>query len=52
LDEERNHAHAPVISTDASPVTVRIIRTNEKPMIARSVSRLLGGDSEARKGEA
>src|SRR4029079_5568954 len=52
LDEDRNRVHAPVISTDASPVTVRVIRTNEELMIARSVSRLLGGDPEARRGEA
>jgi acetate kinase len=52
LDEERNRAHAAVISTDASPVTVRIIRTNEELMIARSVSRLLGWEPEARHSEA
>jgi acetate kinase len=42
LDETRNRAGAPVISTDASPVTVRVIRTDEEAMIARAVSRLLG----------
>lgn len=42
LDESRNAAHANVISSDASPVTVRIIRTDEELMIARSVCRVLG----------
>jgi acetate kinase len=42
LDPSRNARHADVISTDASRVTVRIIRTDEELMIARSVSRLLG----------
>ena len=31
----------PVISTDASRVTVRVMRTDEELMIARSVSRVL-----------
>jgi acetate kinase len=31
-----------VISTDAGPVTVRVIRTDEEIMIARAVARLLG----------
>jgi acetate kinase len=42
LGPSRNALHADVISTDASRVTVRIIRTDEELMIARSVSRLLG----------
>lgn len=42
LDESRNAAHAGVISTDASRVTVRVIRTNEELMIATSVCHLLG----------
>jgi len=42
LDETRNAAHAPVISTAASRVTVRVIRTDEELMIARSVSQVLG----------
>ena len=44
LHDVRNAAHAPVISTDASRVTVRVIPTDEEQMIARSVSRLLGLD--------
>ena len=40
-NEQRNAETAEVISTDASPATVRVIRTDEELMIARSVSRLL-----------
>ena len=42
LDESRNAEAAEVISTDASRVTVRVIRTNEELMIARLVLRVLG----------
>ncbi len=42
LDESRNGESAGVISTDDSPVTVRVIRTDEELMIARSVFRLAG----------
>jgi len=42
LDESRNEKTASVISTDASRVTVRVIRTDEELMIARSVGRVLG----------
>jgi acetate kinase len=41
LHEAHNSAHAAVISTDASKVTVRVMRTDEELMIARSVSRVL-----------
>jgi acetate kinase len=41
LDDARNAAHAAVISTDASRVTVRVMRTDEEVMIARLVSRVL-----------
>jgi len=41
LDPKRNEAGAPVISTDASRVTVRVIRTDEELMIARAVCRVL-----------
>lgn len=44
LDESRNAAHADVISTDTGRVTVRVIRTDEELMIARSVCHLLGLD--------
>ena len=46
LDAARNVQHNPaeadVISTEASRVTVRVIRTDEELMIARSVTRVLG----------
>jgi acetate kinase len=41
LHDARNAAHAAVISTDASRVTVRVMQTDEELMIARSVSRVL-----------
>ncbi|MBE3074647.1 MAG: acetate/propionate family kinase, partial [Actinobacteria bacterium] len=41
LDQERNAKNAPLISPDAGRVRVRIIRTDEELMIARSVTRLL-----------
>jgi len=41
LNEARNAENAAVISTDASPATVRVIRTDEEQMIARSVCRIL-----------
>ncbi|MDE2058489.1 MAG: acetate/propionate family kinase [candidate division NC10 bacterium] len=44
LDAARNAAHAPVISTDASPATVRVIRTNEELMIAKTLRRILCGE--------
>ncbi len=42
LDEARNTHSAPVISAEASRVTVHVIRTDEELMIARSVTRLIG----------
>jgi acetate kinase len=45
LDETRNAQNAPLISTDAGPVAVRVIRTDEEIMIARSVTRVLGLDT-------
>jgi len=41
LDESLNAKNAPVISTAGSRVTVRVIRTDEELMIARSVWRIL-----------
>jgi acetate kinase len=41
IEEKRNAASEGVISTDASRATVRVIRTDEDLMIARSVSRIL-----------
>jgi acetate kinase len=42
LDRERNAKNARQISPDAGRVKVRVIRTDEELMIARSVSRVLG----------
>lgn len=42
LDEGRNTKNATQISTDDSRVAVRVIRTDEELMIARSVIRVLG----------
>jgi acetate kinase len=42
LDHARNDASAPIISTDASRVRVRVIHTDEEVVIARSVAKVLG----------
>jgi len=41
LDEGFNTAHAPVVSTGDSAVTVRVIPTDEEVVIARSVRKIL-----------
>ena len=41
LNQKRNSKNAPLISPDAARVRVRVIRTDEELMIARSVSRVL-----------
>ena len=41
LDKECNAKNSPLISTDVSKVQVRVIRTDEELMIARSVTRAL-----------
>ena len=51
LSESRNAETAGVISTDASRATVRVIRTDEDLMIARSVCRILGLGMAAAKSE-
>ncbi len=40
LDGARNAAGGPIISTDAGPAKVRVIRTDEESMIARAALRL------------
>ncbi len=42
LDPRRNAANSRLISRSSSPVAVRVIRTDEELMIARSVIRTLG----------
>jgi acetate kinase len=44
LDQESNAKSAPLISADISRVKVRVIRTDEELMIARSVCRILNLD--------
>ena len=41
LDQDCNAAHAPLISIESCPVKVRVIRTDEELIIARSVARVL-----------
>jgi acetate kinase len=41
LDRGRNAAHAPVISSDAAAVTVRVVPTDEDLMVARHTRRLI-----------
>lgn len=43
IDGARNERNEAVISTESSPVTVRMIRTDEEREIAESVVQLLGG---------
>ena len=50
IEEKRNVANESVISSDASRAKVRVIRTDEDLMIARSVSRILKTDTAANKG--
>jgi acetate kinase len=42
IDDARNAANEGIISTDSSRVTVRMIRSNEELMIARSVCHVIG----------
>jgi len=42
LEEKRNAAGEPVISGEGSPATVRVIRTDEEWIIAKTVCRVLG----------
>ena len=42
LDNPRNEANADLISADSARVKVRVMRTNEELVIARSVLRILG----------
>ena len=51
LDASRNAADEEVISTDASRVVVRVIRTDEERVIARSVCSVLGLGCATTNGE-
>jgi acetate kinase len=41
IDEKRNKADSPVISTDSGKTTVRVIHTDEEWMIAKTVSQMI-----------
>jgi acetate kinase len=47
IDAGRNQQHAPVISPDDAPVTVRVIATDEDRMIARHTYRLITHEGAA-----
>ena len=47
LDQERNATNAPLISSDNHRVKVRVLRTDEELMIARSVGRVLAWNDNA-----
>jgi acetate kinase len=44
IDPAKNQTNAPVISTDSSRCTVRVIATDEESIIARETQRLFRGD--------
>ena len=44
VDQHRNEAHGPMISSDVSRVKVRVIHTDEEIMIARAVTGFLDRD--------
>lgn len=46
LDPARNREHAALISSDGSPVNVRVLPTDEEAMIIRHTARLLGTQGE------
>ncbi|HEX6509477.1 MAG TPA: acetate/propionate family kinase, partial [Chloroflexota bacterium] len=46
LDDTRNNDSAPIISPDNSPVTVRVVATNEDLIIARHTARLVREGAE------
>lgn len=48
LDQTLNARNAPLISSNGGRVKVRVIRTDEQLMIARSVARILGTIQETR----
>jgi acetate kinase len=52
LNETRNTANEAVISTDGARVAVRVIRTDEELMIARSVCRILGANAARNQNAA
>ena len=51
IDPGRNAAHGPVISPDGSPVTVRVIPTDEEISIARETLAIVGALPEGMGGK-
>ena len=52
LEDKRNLASAAVISTETGRVTVRVMRTDEEWMIAKTVCRVLGLGLASEKGSS
>jgi acetate kinase len=50
LDSDRNNANAPIISSDGSPCTVRVMHTDEDLMIARQTNGFVGKAEEQKTG--
>jgi acetate kinase len=50
LEEKRNAANEGLISMEAGRVAVRVIRTDEEQMIAKTVCRVLGLSPASEKG--
>jgi acetate kinase len=48
LNHRRNASNAPLISRNTGRVKVRVIRTDEELMLAKSVARVLDSDSAGR----
>jgi acetate kinase len=48
LDDARNEAGAPIVSTDASRCTVRVLRTDEESIIARETLHVLSDQGRTR----
>ena len=48
LDDARNEAGAPIVSTDASRCTVRVLRTDEESIIARETLHVLDDQERTR----
>lgn len=51
LDADRNQSNAPVISSDQSPVTVRVMKTDEELTIARHTYKFLNGRQNATQND-
>ena len=49
LNPDHNAENAPVISSDTSRVTVRVIRTDEELIIAKSVAAVLNEGSQGER---